>query len=407
MGTEGRHAAAPSDEQIIIDLRARGTAVLLDTADIPFLDLAKHHEPIAEEVIEAWRSLLDSGAFIGGSAVESFESELAEFVGVAHAVGVANGTDAIMLALRALGIEKGDEVIIPANTFFATAEAVVHAGGVPVLVDALEDTATIDPAAVEAAITRRTRFIIPVHLYGQPADMDEIMAIAAKHDLMVVEDNAQAIGAQYKGVRTGAIGHAGATSFYPGKNLGAAGDGGAVTTNIEGVANDVRMLASHGSYKKYDHSAIGYNSRLDALQAALLSVKLRRLDVANAMRRHAAERYATLIHHPEIAHPAIASDRNHVFHLYVVRMDDRDTTSRVLSEIGISTGLHYPTPLHLTEPFRHLGGGQGNFPVSEAWASRGLSLPMFPELTENQIETVAIGLVAAREDIHVLARSTA
>ncbi|MCL1594648.1 MAG: DegT/DnrJ/EryC1/StrS family aminotransferase [Actinomycetia bacterium] len=395
------------DQQIIIDIRQKTAVVDITPTTVPFLDLPQQHRSLESEILDAWTDLLSRAAFIGGDAVSDFEKSLADYVTTDHAVGVANGTDAIMLALKALGIKDGDEVITAANTFFATVEAITHAGGVPVLVDVDPDTATIDPAAIEAAVTPRTRFIVPVHLYGQPADMLEIMRIAAKHDLKVVEDNAQAIGARYRDQRTGSIGHAGATSFYPGKNLGATGDGGAVTTNDEDVADRVRMFASHGSRSKYDHVVVGYNSRLDAIHAAALSVKLRHLDTWNARRRHVADRYATLMDQLNLTHPTISTNGTHVFHLYVVRVDDRDEVQTRLAQHGIATGLHYPTPIHLTKPFTHLGHGNGTFPVSESWASNGLSLPMFPEMTEDQIQAVATAMNAVLGTTHVLTRNTA
>jgi len=399
--------AYPENDQIIIDIRKKTAIVDIGGAAVPFLDLPQQHQALAEEILAAWSLLLNNAAFIGGPAVETFEQSLAQYVTTDHAVGVANGTDAIMLALLALGIEEGDEVITAANTFFATVEAITHAGGVPVLVDVDPLTATVDPGAIEAAITSRTRFIVPVHLYGQPADMEPIMEIASRHGLFVVEDNAQAIGARYQGQRTGSIGHAGAISFYPGKNLGATGDAGAVTTNDPEVAQRVRMFADHGSRRKYDHIAIGYNSRLDALHAAALNIKLRHLDSWNARRRHVADRYATLLEDSSIRHPMTGTNRTHVFHLYVVRVDARDDVQTRLAQKGIPTGLHYPVPIHLTKPFAHLGSGRGSFPVSEDWASRGLSLPMFPEMTEDQIQAVASAMAEIPGLTHVLARNTA
>ena len=328
-------------------------------------------------------------------------------MGTSCAVGVANGTDAITLALKGLGIQPGDEVITAANTFFATVEAIVHAGGVPVLADVDPTTATIDPNAIEEAITPRTRFIIPVHLYGQPADMDPIMAIADYHDLLVVEDNAQALGAIYRGRRTGSIGHAGAVSFYPGKNLGATGDGGAVTTNSHEVARAIRMLANHGSLTKYNHVAVGYNSRLDAIHASALSIKLRHLDRWNAGRQQVAAAYASRLSGLPIDLPEVGLDRTHVYHLFVVRHHDRSYLQKSLDTAGVSTGLHYPTPIHLTGPFEHLGNGPGSFPISEDWASRGLSLPMFPELGVDSIDRIAGEVRALVANLDVLTLDTA
>lgn len=371
---------------VVIDLRESESTT---TRPIPFADLVAQHAPLKSDILGEWERLLSTAGFIGGETVDRFEEELADYVGAEFAVGVANGTEAITLALRGLGIERGDEVITAANTFFATVEAITHAGGVPVLVDVDPETATIDPAAIEDAITQRTRFIIPVHLYGQPADMDPIMAIANRHGCKVVEDNAQAIGARYKGRRTGSIGDAAAVSFYPGKNLGATGDAGAVTTNSHEVARRVRVLANHGSRTKYDHIAVGYNSRLDAVHAAALSIKLKHLDAWNSDRQRAASTYRHLLSDAEIDVPVEASDRTHVYHLYVVRHPSREWLREALGRAEIATGLHYPTPIHLTDPYAVLGDGPGSFPIAESWAAQGLSLPMFPGLTDEQIGRVA------------------
>lgn len=407
MTAGGQDNVREHGQQIIIDLRESAEVVALAPKAVPFLDLPQQHAALETEILTAWRGILLSAAFVGGSAVESFENSLATYLDVNHVVGVANGTDAIMLALKALGIKEGDEVITAANTFFATAEAITHAGGTPVLVDVRSDTATISPEAVRAAITPRTRAIVPVHLYGQPADMDEIMKIAAEHHLVVVEDNAQAIGAQYRGQMTGTIGHAGATSFYPGKNLGATGDAGAVTTDDPEVARRVRTLANHGLESKHNHIDVGYNSRLDALQAVALSIKLNHLDDWNQRRGLVADRYKQLIDHSELIHPVIAGNRSHVYHLYVVRVRNRDELIKNLASRGISTGLHYPTPIHLTQPYGHLGNGAGSFPVAERWASEGVSLPMFPEMTEEQTAAVAGSITELLEKPHVLTRTTA
>ena len=398
-------SAGSHDERVVIDLRE--TPAADGSGRIPFVDLGAQHAPIKEEILAEWARLLASGAFIGGEPVDRFEEHLADFVGAECAVGVANGTEAITLALLGLGLERGDEVITAANTFYATVEAITHAGGSPVLVDVDPATATIDPESIEKAITHRTRFIIPVHLYGQPADMDAIMDIADRHGLKVVEDNAQAIGATYKGRRTGSIGHASAVSFYPGKNLGATGDGGAVTTNLHEVARRVRVLANHGSRTKYQHIAVGYNSRLDAIHAAALTIKLRHLDEWNQGRRDVAKAYEHALSGTSLELPSTAHDRSHVFHLYVVRARDRSGLQAALGDAGIATGLHYPTPIHLTEPYAHLGNGPGTFPVSEYWASHGLSLPMFPELDPQSIARIAgeISRFEARE--HVLTLDSA
>lgn len=376
-------------------------------APIPFLDLPAQHRVLRDEILEAWSDLLLNAAFIGGTPVEEFEAQFAAYVGVEHAVGVGNGTDAIMLALEALGLEPGDEVITAANTFIATIEAIVHAGGDPVLVDIDPLTATIDPARIEAAITERTRFIVPVHLYGQSADMDAIMAIAANHDLIVVEDNAQAIGARYHGRRTGSIGHAAATSFYPGKNLGGTGDGGAVTTDDAAVAERLRVLANHGQAGKHEHIVIGYNSRLDALQAAALSIKLSHLDGWNERRRQIAMQYGELLGSTTLSLPATAAGNDHVFHLYVIRHPDRDALSAGLTQQQIGTGMHYPTPIHLMTPFAHLGAGRGSFPVTEDWARRLLSLPMGPTMTDGDVVATAAAMDKALGDLDVFQRHPA
>ena len=406
-GISGEGSPGVEADGIVIDLREIDTNLRGEMERIPFLDLAAQHRDLKDEILAEWSSILDTAGFIGGQRVDEFEEQLASYVGTSCAVGVANGTDAITLALKGLGIQPGDEVITAANTFFATVEAIVHAGGVPVLADVDPTTATIDPNAIEEAITPRTRFIIPVHLYGQPADMDPIMAIADYHDLLVVEDNAQALGAIYRGRRTGSIGHAGAVSFYPGKNLGATGDGGAVTTNSHEVARAIRMLANHGSLTKYNHVAVGYNSRLDAIHASALSIKLRHLDRWNAGRQQVAETYAMRLSGLPIDLPEVGIDRTHVYHLFVVRHHDRSYLQKSLDTAGVSTGLHYPTPIHLTGPFEYLGNGPGSFPISEDWASRGLSLPMFPELGVDSIDRIAGEVRALVANLDVLKLDTA
>lgn len=357
---------------------------------IPFLDLAAQQIEIADEILPRWRAQFLSAAFVGGPEIASFEREYAEYIGVKHCVGVANGTDAVELALRAVGIRPGDEVIIPVNTFIATAEAATRIGAVPVFVDVDDEYLLVDPAAVEAAITERTRAIIPVHLYGQTAPMEELTLIAERCGLVVVEDAAQSQGASSNVGRAGSIGRVAATSFYPGKNLGAAGDAGAVLTDDSAVAEFVRNIGAHGSSVKYVHDRAGMNSRLDAVQAAVLRAKLRRLDGWNAARRTAATRYAEmLVDVPGVRLPPVRPGNEDVWHLYVVQVDERD---RVLAELGIAgigAGIHYPTPLHLTAAYSGLGYRQGQFPVAEAAAGRMLSLPMFPHLTVDQQNYVA------------------
>ena len=357
---------------------------------VPFLDLAAQQAEIADEVLPVWQRLFETAGFIGGSEVAAFEHEYAEYIGVEHVIGVSNGTDALELAYRAVGVGPGDEVIMPANTFIATAEAVSRFGGVPVFVDVDEEHLLIDPGAVEAAITERTRAIAPVHLFGQTAPVELILPIAEKHGLVVVEDAAQAQGASSSAGRAGALARVTATSFYPGKNLGAAGDAGAVMTDDAEVAAFVRGVAAHGSSVKYVHDRIGMNARLDAIQAPVLRAKLRRLDGWNAARRAVADRYATLLSDLEgVRLPRVRPGNTDVWHLYVVRVDERERVMTELGAAGIGVGIHYPTPVHLTRAYSGLGYRRGQFPVAEAAADRILSLPMFPHLTEDQQECVA------------------
>jgi len=360
------------------------------TESVPFLDLAAQQAEVADEVLPVWRAQLLSAAFVGGEEVDAFEREYADYIGVRHVIGVSNGTDALELAYRAVGVEAGDEVIMPANTFIATAEAASRIGAVPVFVDVDVDHLLLDPAAVEAAITRRTRAIAPVHLFGQTAPMDAVGAIARRHGLAVVEDAAQAQGAAGPSGRAGALGHVAATSFYPGKNLGAAGDAGAVLTDSDDIAAVVRTLAAHGSAVKYVHDRVGMNARLDAVQAVVLRAKLRRLEAWNAARRDAAERYAALLGGIRgVRLPAVRPGNTDVWHLYVVRVADRDRVLLRLAAAGIGVGIHYPTPVPLTAAYATRGTRRGQFPVAEAAADSILSLPMFPHLTPSQQERVA------------------
>lgn len=397
-----------SDKALSVDISGADPVVdIAPPSPVPFLDLKKPNQQLRSEILAAWEDILCNAAFVGGRYVADFEAQLADYVGADHAVGVANGTDALTLALRAMGVGPGVEVITAANTFFATVEAIVHAGGSPVLVDVDEETATIDVAATEKAITPNTKVVVPVHLYGQPADMAPLMDLAESRGLLVLEDNAQALGAEYQGRRTGALGHAAATSFYPGKNLGACGDAGAVTTNDPEIADRVRVLGDHGQSAKYEHSAIGTNSRLDALQAAALAIKLRHLDEWNVRRQAAALAYAELLADCSLELPTGRDDRTHVYHLYVVRHHDRHRIREEMASVGIGTGLHYPVPIHLTPPMAHLGHGPGSFPHSERWAAHGLSLPMFPELTENEIRMTADALLEATRGADVFTSSIA
>ena len=363
---------------------------------VPFLDLAAQQAEVAHEVLPVWEELLTSAGFIGGEQVDEFEREYAEYVGVRFCIGVGNGTDAIELALRATGIGPGDEVIIPVNTFIATAEAVSRIGAVPVFVDVDPEYLLIDPHAVEGAITPRTRAIVPVHLYGQTAPMDALRPIAERHGVVLLEDAAQSQGASSTAGRAGALGRVAATSFYPGKNLGAAGDAGAVLTDDAAVAEFVRNLGAHGSSVKYVHDRVGMNSRLDAVQAAVLRAKLRRLDAWNTARRAAADRYTELLADlPGVRVPVARPGNTDVWHLYVVQVDDRDRVHRELGEAGIGAAIHYPTPVHLTGAYRDLGYRAGQFPVAERAAGRILSLPMFPHLTGDHQRAVVAALAVA------------
>ncbi|MFD1146756.1 DegT/DnrJ/EryC1/StrS family aminotransferase [Saccharothrix hoggarensis] len=360
--------------------------------DIPLVDLRAQHDQVADEVAEGWAEVLKTTAFIGGRQVAEFEAAFAAYQDVPHCVTVGNGTDAIELALRALGVGPGDECVLPANTFIATAEAVARTGATPVLVDCVADTGLIDVSEVAAALTPRTRAILPVHLYGQAAPVEDLRAFG----LPIVEDAAQAQGARRHGVPVGGLGDIAATSFYPGKNLGAYGDGGAVLTTSPDLAASVRLLREHGSPRKYEHPVLGFNSRLDTLQAVVLSAKLRRLEAWNEARRAAASRYQALLADvPSVTLPVVLDGNVPVWHLYVIRVPHRDRVLSSLHEAGIGAGIHYPTPVHLTGAFADLGHAPGDFPVSEAVAGEILSLPLFPEITAAQQERVVAALVEA------------
>ena len=357
---------------------------------VPFLDLRAQHDPIRAELLAAINEVIDSSAFAGGPFVARFEEEFAAFCHTPHAIGVGNGTDALWLALLARGIGPGDEVITAPNSFLATAEAISYCGATPVFVDVDERTYTLDPSRLEAAITPRTKAIIPVHLYGQMADMDPIMEVAGRHGLFVLEDACQAHGAEYKGKRAGSIGHAAAFSMYPGKNLGALGEAGAVTTKDPEISERIKCLREHGQAKKYHHSHIGWNARMDGIQAAALRIKLKALARGNAARRMHAQQYDRLLQGIDgIVTPFVAAGRTSVFHLYVIRVAERERVLTTLGQRGIACGIHYPKPIHLQAAYAHLGLGPGSFPVAERQAEELLSLPMFPELSPEQIETVA------------------
>lgn len=356
---------------------------------VPFLDLHAHHAPHMAEFEAAIREVIASGAFAGGPYVAAFEKSFAEFCQTPHAVGVGNGTDALWLALLACGVGPGDEVITSPATFMATAEAITYCGAKPVFVDIDPQTYTLDPALIEAAITPRTRAIIPVHLHGQTADMDPIMEIARARKLFVIEDACQAHGAEYKGRRAGSIGDAGCFSFYPGKNLGAFGEAGAVVTHNAELAQKMMTLREHGQSRKYYHSMVGWNARMDGIQAAVLSIKLRHLAHSNGLRRQHAALYNRLLQDLEaVILPTEAAHGSHVYHIYALRVQDRDELMRQLGEAGIGTGIHYPVPVHLQEAYRDLGYRAGDLPVSERVSQELISLPMFPELTDGQIQTV-------------------
>jgi dTDP-4-amino-4,6-dideoxygalactose transaminase len=357
---------------------------------IPLVDLGAAHREIADEVQAGFAEVLDATAFIGGKQVSAFEEQYAAYVGVRHCVGVGNGTDALEFGLRGLGIRPDDEVILPANTFIATAEAVARAGAVPVLVDVLPDTLLIDPQRIPAAITKRTRVVLPVHLYGQSAAVEQVQAAIADYDIRILEDAAQSQGARRHGKGVGSLADAAGTSFYPGKNLGAYGDAGAVLTDDDELARQVRLLTNHGSEAKYQHSVLGFNSRLDTLQAVVLSIKLARLERWNEQRREAAARYGRLlVDLDEVVLPTTDPANEHAWHLYVVQVPRRDEVLRRLNAAGVGAGIHYPTPVHLHGAFADLNLGPGSFPVAEAAAGRILSIPLFPGITEAQQERVA------------------
>lgn len=355
---------------------------------VPFLDLRAAYEELKAEVDEAVSRVLGSGYYLLGKELEAFEKEFAEYLDVRHCVAVGSGLDALHLALRALGVGQGDEVLVPSNTYIATWLAVSYAGAVPVPVEPDERTYNIDPEKLEAAITDRTRAIIPVHLYGQPADMDPILEVARKHNLWVLEDAAQAHGACYKGKRVGGLGDIAGWSFYPGKNLGAFGDGGAVTTNNGEFADRVRVLRNYGSRIKYFNEVRGFNSRLDEIQAAVLGVKLKHLDEWNRRRRHVAELYRRELEGCDLILPYVPEWAEPVYHLFVVRSGQRDALQQYLETQGIGTLIHYPVPPHLQQAYCEIGLAAGTLPISERIHQEVLSLPIGPHVTEAQVETV-------------------
>jgi dTDP-4-amino-4,6-dideoxygalactose transaminase len=363
---------------------------------IPLVDLRAQVASIRDEVDAAMRAVVDETAFILGPAVEKFEQEFARYIGVAHCVGVQSGTAALQLAMLALGIGPGDEVIVPPSSFFATAEAVSLTGARPVFVDVEPDTLNLDPARLEAALGPRTRAVIPVHLYGQSADLAPILALARARGVAVIEDACQAHGATYGEKRVGGLGAAGAFSFYPGKNLGAFGEGGAITTNDGELAARTRQLRDHGSPEKYRHVRVGFNYRLEGLQGAVLSVKLKRLDAWNDARRRLAARYsAALAGVGDLVLPVARDYGRPVYHLYSVRSRARERIFKSFADRGIARAIHYPIPIHLQEAYAGLGHAKGSFPITEEAAALSLSLPLYPELLPEQQDQVIDAVAAA------------
>jgi dTDP-4-amino-4,6-dideoxygalactose transaminase len=372
------------------------TTTIQSAPAVTFVDLASQHAEVEHEVTAGLHRIMDACAFVGGPDVDAFESAWAAYCGRTHAVGVANGTDALELALRATGVGTGDEVVVPTNSFIASAEAVARTGAGVKLVDCDPTHLLIDPDLIAEACTSRTRAVLPVHLYGQMAPIERVAAAAEAAGLVVVEDAAQAHGARRHGRRAGSWGLAAGFSFYPGKNLGAYGDGGAVVTDDDEVATALDALRNHGSRARYEHPTLGFNSRLDTFQAVVLSAKLTRLDEWNAARRQAAARYEDLLAGiPGVRLPATLGGNEHVWHLYVVRVPERDRCLAALGAAGVPAAIHYPTPIHLTGAFAGLGYAKGDFPVAEAAADEILSLPMHPHLTAAQQERVAEALADA------------
>ncbi|MEO0234597.1 MAG: DegT/DnrJ/EryC1/StrS family aminotransferase [candidate division WOR-3 bacterium] len=356
---------------------------------VPFLDLKIQYHSIKNEVDKKLVEVCENTAFSMGPFVEEFEKNFAEYLGVKHFVATSTGTSALHSALLAFGIGNGDEVLVPVNTFTATAEAVVMVGAKPVFVDNDPLTYNMDISKIEKLITHKTRAIIPVHLYGQPIDMEKIVEIASKHNLIVIEDCAQAHGAKFKGKMVGTFGHAACFSFYPGKNLGSYGEGGGVATNSDEVAEKIDKIRNHGSKIKYVHEFVGYNYHMHGFQGAVLTIKLKYLDGWNKKRREIAEKYTQKLKEiKDLALPYVQKECEHVFHLYVIRTSYREELKQFLNDNGVGTNIHYPYPLHLQESYKFLGYKQGDFPVAEDYAPKLLSLPMFPEMTDEQIDYV-------------------
>lgn len=363
---------------------------------VPFLDLASHHAPFKGEFIRAIKEVIASGAFAGGVYVNAFEEEFAQYCETKYAIGVGSGTEALWLTLLALKIGPGDEVITSPTTFMATAEAITFCGAKPVFADIDPATYTIDPEAVEKAITARTKAIIPVHIFGQPADMNPVQEIARKHGLFIIADACQAHGARYHGKPIGTLGNAVCFSFYPGKNLGAFGEAGAIVTGDERLQEKIRVLRDHGQERKYHHTMIGWNCRMDGIQAAVLRIKLKHLDSANQLRRAHAEEYDRALKSvQEIQIPLQAHYAWHVYHVYAIRTRQREEVIDSMTASGVGCGIHYPVPVHLQEAYHHLRYATGSFPVAERCARDFISLPMYPELSSAQIEKVVRALKAA------------
>jgi dTDP-4-amino-4,6-dideoxygalactose transaminase len=362
--------------------------------NVPFLDLQGSHEPLREEILEVIGQVIETGIFSGGPFVEKFEQEFATYCETDYALGVKSGTDALWLTMLALNIGPGDEVITVPMSFIATAAAISLTGAKPVFVDIDPRTYTMDPSALEAALTPRTKAVIPVHLYGQSADMDPILAFAAKHGLYVIEDAAQAHGATYQGKKAGSLGHAGCFSFYPAKNLGAIGEGGAITTDDESLVLKIRALREHGQTQKNSHTMLGWNSRMDGIQAAVLSLKLSYLDGENHKRRQHANYYDQALKHlPAIITPVNDRGAGHVYHIYAIQAPNRERMVGFFNYRGIGYGLHYPTPIHLQNAYHHLACEKGSFPVSETCANRMISLPIYPGITVEQLNQVVEAIV--------------
>jgi dTDP-4-amino-4,6-dideoxygalactose transaminase len=359
---------------------------------IPLLDLKAQYLSLKGEIDKAVIDVLESGHYILGPNVKALEEEVAGYCGVKYGIGVANGTDALLLSLVAYGIGAGDEVITSPFTFFASAEVISQVGATPVFVDIDPKTFNMDVNQLEAKITAKTKAIIPVHIFGQMADMDRVMEIAKKHNLIVIEDACQAIGSEYKGKKAGSIGHTGCFSFFPTKNLGGFGDGGIIVTNDEEVAKKIKVLRAHGSNPKYYHSMIGWNSRLDEIQAAVLRIKLNHLDKWNGARRNKAAAYDQLLAGTDYVTPFIAEENVTVYHLYIIRAKNRDELMKKFGEAGVGTGAYYPVPLHLQAVYAGLGYKEGSFPVAEAACKEAMALPLYPELTDEAMQTV-VGLM--------------